>query len=211
MRLRRSAARSDSSFRWARGTKFTFTSTLFAVCLVLMPLATSASAQHQTTHRQATVSPLLPPKEYAREAGWRKAIAATRPPSKGCFTTKYPSLKWQAVRCVPTPKYPMPPRSGVVPEVVGNGNDVAAQAPSGHISSATGSFDTLTNVSSESGPIGNAGASLADTYSLQVNTDFFKTTVCTNTGGSTDPNCRGWEQFVSRTTPTPTAPTSNTG
>jgi hypothetical protein len=90
----------------------------------------------------------------------------------------------------------MPPRSGIVPEVVGNGNDVAAQAPSGHISSATGSFDTLTNVSSESGPIANAGASLADTYTLQVNTDFFTTSVCTNPGGSTNASCRGWEQFV---------------
>jgi hypothetical protein len=192
MRLRRSAAR---SFRWASATKFfIFGSTVFAVCLV--PLATSASAPLQTRHRQAPVSPLLPPKEYAREAGWRKAIATTRPPAKGCFTTQYPSLKWQAVRCVPTPKYPQPPRSGVVPQTVGNGNDVAAQAPSGHISSATGSFDTLTNVTSESGPIANAGASFADTYTLQVNTDFFKTTVCTNTGGSTNTNCRGWEQFV---------------
>src|SRR5437764_11599294 len=100
---------------------------LFAVCLVLMPLATSASAPLETRHRLAKVIPPLPPKEYKREASWRKAIATTRQPGKGCFTTKYPSLKWQSTRCVPTPKYPMPPRSGVVPQIIGNGNDVAAQ------------------------------------------------------------------------------------
>src|SRR5438445_12046930 len=105
-----------------------FISALLASCLILMPLATSASAPLQSNHRQAKVIPLLSPEEYKREAGWRKAISATRQPTKGCFTAKYPSLKWRAVRCVPTPKYPMPPRHGVVPQTVGNGNDIAAQA-----------------------------------------------------------------------------------
>jgi hypothetical protein len=163
-----------------------------------MPLATSASAPLGTKHRQAKVIPLLPPKEYKREAGWRKAIATTRQPGKGCFTTKYPSLKWQPIRCVPTPKYPMPPRHGVVPQIIGNGNDVAVQAPTGVISSATGTFDTLTNVSSESGPIANSGSSFANTYTLQVNTDFFTTSAC---NGSTNTNCRGWEQFVFENNP----------
>src|SRR3989442_12024855 len=92
----------------------------------------------------------------------------------------------------------MTPRHGVVTLTVGNRNDVSAQAPTGHISSATGSFDTLTNVTSESGPIGNAGASLANTYTLQVNTEFFTTTVC---NASTNTNCRGWEQFVFENSP----------
>ena len=89
----------------------------------------------------------------------------------------------------------MPPRSGVVPQTVGNGDDVAAEVPTptGHISLATGSFDTLTNVTSESGPIANAGPSVANAYTLQVNTDFFTTTTC---NGSTNTNCRGWEQFI---------------
>jgi hypothetical protein len=92
----------------------------------------------------------------------------------------------------------MPPKHGVVPQIVGNGNDIAAQAPTGHISSATGSFDALTNVTSESGPIGNAGASLANTYTLQINSDFFTTTVC---NASTNAACRGWEQFVFENNP----------
>ena len=68
----------------------------------------------------------------------------------------------------------------------------------GIISSATGSFDTLTNVTSESGPIGNAGASHADTYTLQMNTDFFETSVC---NASTNATCRGWEQFIFENNP----------
>jgi hypothetical protein len=148
----------------------------------------------------AKVIPLLSPEEYRREAGWRKAIAHTRQPTKGCFTARYPSLKWQTVRCVPTPKYPMPPKHGVAPLIGGggNGSDISAQAPTGHISSATGSFDTLTNVTSESGPIGNTGSSFADTYTLQVNSEFFTTTTC---NASTNSACRGWEQFVFENNP----------
>jgi len=190
MPLLRSAARSG----WARAIAFfVFCFSLVAGYLVLMPLASSASAPLQISRPQAKVIPLLPSVEYKREAGWRKAIAATRQPGQGCFTASYPSLKWKPVRCVSTPKHPMTPRHGVVPLVVGNTNDISAQAPSGHISSATGSFDTVTNVTTEMGPIGNTGASTADTYTLQINTDFFTTTAC-NT--STNTNCRGWEQFV---------------
>ena len=143
--------------------------------------------------------PMLSPEEYRQQADWRAKMAATPHPKKGCFTAKYPSLEWQEVPCVNGPDYPMPPRSGIVPEIVGNGDDIAAQAPSGIISSATGSFDSLTNVTSLTGPVGNAGPSLADTYTLQINTDFFQTSVCSV---SPSAQCRGWEQFVFENRPT---------
>jgi len=41
--------------------------------------------------------------------------------------------------------------------VVGGGNDIAAVAPTGNIVQAIGHFDSVTNVTSESGTIGNAG------------------------------------------------------
>ena len=66
----------------------------------------------------------------------------------------------------------MPPRKGIVPEVVGNGNDVAVQAPSGFISSAIGHFDTLSNVTSESGQIAASGSLIADAYTLQITPTF---------------------------------------
>jgi hypothetical protein len=146
----------------------------------------------------ATVIPLMSHADFKRQEEWRGAIARKQPPRKGCFTAKYPSVDWQEVPCVAAPDYPMAPKAGIVPFTVGNGDDVAAQAPSGIISSATGTFDAVTNVTSETGPIGNAGASHADTYTLQINTDFFTTTTC-----STSPNaaCRGWEQFVFENNP----------
>ena len=51
----------------------------------------------------------------------------------------------------------------------------------------------MTGVTSESGPINNQGPSVANAYSLQLNTDFFRSSAC---AGSPNPGCRGWEQFV---------------
>ena len=68
----------------------------------------------------------------------------------------------------------------------GSGPDFSAIPNSGHISEGEGSFDSVSGVTSETNTAGTA-----NTYSLQLNTDFFHTTTC-----STYANCRGWEQFV---------------
>src|SRR5262249_16881675 len=80
------------------------------------------------------------------------------------------------------------------PAVVGNNNDVSAQAPSGHITQAIGHFENVTNVTSETGRIANAGPSIADTYTLQINSDFF--TGSPARAGPPNPNCRGRRQFI---------------
>ena len=116
---------------------------------MLMPLANPASAAAKTKARLATatnVIPLLSAEEFKRQEEWRNSITTKPQPKVGCFTAKFPSLEWQEISCVNGPNYPMAPRSVIVPETVGNGDDIAAQAPSGIISSAIGSFDTLTNV-----------------------------------------------------------------
>jgi hypothetical protein len=77
---------------------------------------------------------------------------------------------------------------------VGNSNDISAQAPTGFISTAIGSFDTVTNVTSESGPIGNSGPSITNAYTLQLNMNFFNGTVCS--GAAVPANCSTWQQFV---------------
>lgn len=160
-----------------------------------LPWSASVAAEKKKPPSAATAlkaEPRLSPEEFRRQEDWRASMQLVPPPKKGCFTAKYPSKVWQEVPCVPGPDYPMPPRGGIVPEVVGNGNDVAAMAPSGFISSATGSM-TLSNVTSESGQIAASGPAIANAYTLQINTDFFVSTVCS---GSPNPNCRGWEQFV---------------
>jgi hypothetical protein len=127
------------------------------------------------------------------EQNWRSALAKVPLPKKGCFKAVYPKLEWQAVPCVKTPTYPQPPQHGPRPATVGNDDDIAAQVPSGFISTATGSFDSVTGLTSESGPIGNTGPAVANAYTLQLNTNFFASTDC---AGSPNPACLGWQQFV---------------
>jgi hypothetical protein len=160
----------------------------------LAPSASSAAEIKKPATAAATrPEPVLSQQEFRAQADWRAAIATVPKPKKGCFTAKYPSREWQEVPCVAGPDHPMPPRGGIVPLTVGNGDDVAAQAPSGIINTAIGSFDSLANVTSESGQIGASGPDIANAYTLQINTDFFKTSVC---AASPSPDCRGWEQFV---------------
>jgi hypothetical protein len=122
---------------------------------------------------------------------WRISMAKTPLPKKGCFEASYPSKEWREVPSAKARPYPMPPRRGPKPLIVGNGNDVSAQAPTGFISSATGYFDSVTGVTSESGQNGGAGAAVANAYSIQLNTNFFPSTVAGSPAG-----CEAWEQFV---------------
>ena len=123
---------------------------------------------------------------------WQTKIAQVPLPGKGCFQAHYPKLQWQSVACAPTPTYPQPPSEGPAPNVVGNGDDLSAKAPSGHISTAKGSFDSAV-VASESGPIANSGPSIPNAYTLQLNTNPFPSNACNR---SPNTGCLGWEQFV---------------
>ena len=123
------------------------------IALAVMILASVCTA-HGAVAAQASGTP-------ASRPAWRADIAKILAPGKGCFTATFPALEWQKAACVRTPSYPQPPRHGARPFTVGNNDDVAAQVPAGsHISTAIGSFDSVTGVTSESGPIGNTGPAL---------------------------------------------------
>jgi len=136
----------------------------------------------------------LSPEERQKREEWQKSMSQVPLPKKGCFRAVYPSIEWQETPCTTGPAYPMPPRRGPRPLTVGNSSDVSPQVPSGFISTAIGSFDSVTGVTSESGPIANTGPSFPDTYTLQINTEQFKSTACAGSP-NTDPNtgCRGWQ------------------
>jgi hypothetical protein len=136
----------------------------------------------------------LSPQELKLRADWRTALAQVPLPKAGCFQAAYPDKQWQAVACKPAPNIPMPPKIGARPLVVGNGDDVSAQAPTGFISTGIGTFDSVTGVTSESGPIGNTGPAVANAYTLQLNTNTFASTACS--GAAVPSACSGWEQFV---------------
>ncbi len=114
---------------------------------------------------------------------WRKSMARVPLPKKGCFTASYPGNEWHEVPCTTAP----PPR----PYTVGSAVDFSAVV-SGHIASATGPFDSMDGVTSET----NSGN--PDTYSLQLNSEFFVSPAC---AGAANPNvCKGWQQFIYSTT-----------
>jgi hypothetical protein len=168
---------------------------LFGLLYALAPSAApqappKASPKKPTATAAATTEEQLSPEEKKKRKDWNDSMMRKAAPKKGCFKASYPETDWVEVPCGKGRQFPAIPRHGPRPAVIGNTNDVSAQAPSGTISQAIGSFDTV-NVTSESGPINNSGPSVTDAYSLQINTN--KLNGCS---GSPNPNCQGWEQFV---------------
>jgi hypothetical protein len=130
---------------------------------------------------------------------WHSAIANVATPSIGCYTAAYPSLDWLATSCTTAPDKLFAPTAGARgsdapaaatrttgarPDTVGDGTDYSAKV-AGVLQSATGSFTTVSGVTSEESD-GDANS-----YSLQLNSAPFATPVCGGHSG-----CLGWEQFV---------------
>lgn len=119
---------------------------------------------------------------------WHQAMARLALPKKGCFRASYPAAAWEETECLTAPSRPY------VPHIVGSGVDFAA-AQTWPISSITGSFQNITGLTSESGANSfdascNALSTAANTYSLQLNTNRFATSVCSGA------SCKGWQQFL---------------
>jgi hypothetical protein len=115
----------------------------------------------------------------------------------GCFKGSYPSREWQEVPCTTTPTYPQLPRHGSGASFVGGDlKDVSVKVPKGYISVAKGSFDRV-DVKWEKGRIANQGVEVDNAYTLQLNTNFFKSKVCAD---SPNKDCRAWEQFIFQNT-----------
>ena len=134
-------------------------------------------------------------------AQWQQAIAELPTPGAGCYQASYPALQWQATRCRVAPKWPLAPGQQTGsggPQAVGNGRDYSAKV-TGTISSATGSFDDVSPKITETGQVDDEGSQVANTFSLQLNSEFFSTSACS--GASKPAGCLGWQQFVYTTHP----------
>src|SRR4051794_6178616 len=108
-------------------------------------------------------------------AAWGAIISRTPVPKKGCFKSSYPSTVWQEVPCTPAPQRPYPPTPTLRPDTVGkNPHGDFAALRLGFISSVVGSFDSVTGVTNEN------DSGKADTFSLQLNTNTFHTSICNN-------------------------------
>jgi len=137
-------------------------------------------------------------------AGWQAVIARLSLPRAGCFKASYPLREWRATECQVAPHVPLDPAMGKpsetaadqTPNSVGRSNDYSAVV-AGNIFQATGSFTNVSPNISETGQIAGVGPQLANTFTIQLNTQYFVTPKCS--GASNAASCRGWQQFVYNT------------
>jgi len=133
---------------------------------------------------------------------WHEDIARVATPSEGCFQASFPSILWKQVACTTVePRVHPVPRKRIInattggSQTTGNGNDYVIKV-SGLISSTTGTFPSVTGVTSEKGvgvaAFGGGGILGPNEYTLQVNSNYDQTTAaCENHTG-----CTVWQQFI---------------
>ena len=163
----------------------------------LVPAAASAQA---ATSSQAATSQAG---SAAAKAQWQTAIARVPEQGAGCYQASYPALSWHAVACVAAPRIPLVPALSRAtaghaghagPATVGDGTDYSATV-SGLISKATGTFTNVSSNISEKGDVGGSGSLVANSFSLQLNSQFFSGSPACS--GSSDPSdCQAWQQFA---------------
>ena len=136
----------------------------------------------------------------AAKAQWQTAITHVPEQGAGCYQASYPSLSWHAVACVAAPRIPLVPAlsHGAAkhpgPVTVGDGTDYSATV-SGLISKATGTFTNVSSNISEKGDVGGSGSQVSNSFSLQLNSQFFSGSPACS--GASDPaDCQAWQQFV---------------
>ncbi len=140
---------------------------------------------------------------------WQATMHQMSAPEEGCFHASYPSTMWERVTCAPAPGWRSAlPKAPNREQIVGNGSDYVAQAPSGHvISSAKGTFPKVTGVTSEKSvgvpQFGDGGILGPNEYTLQVNTNFY-----TGSPACKGSSCFAWQQYVMSTN-TPVSLTSS--
>jgi hypothetical protein len=163
--------------RFAYGHRRLFQAVVIAGVLTILGSATAAAG--------STPRPLT-------RASWGHAIKQLALPGRGCFTASYPAVSWRKTTCVTAPNIPYRPfqpspavrpiRRVTAPEIVGNGVDYSAQVSGAPMTSATGSFDSGTVVTS------------VGSFSLQLNSSFFASPTCS--GALIPADCLGWQQFI---------------
>jgi von Willebrand factor type D domain len=167
---------------------------------------TSQAPLHATPTQNAPIQARPVPNAAELET-WRRTILKVPTPNSGCFTANYPDSAWTAMPCKTPPHTLFRPKpQGVVrPSKEVGGASYQDFAPyvygSGQITEAEGSFDSVSNLTSEceiqcpnancsSTPVCTA-SDPANSFSLQLNTGFLL-----NTKACDNPTCYGWEQFV---------------
>ncbi len=165
--------------------KFTCMLGSVVVALAIVGSGSAFAANHSSSQAKAQT-----------RAQWQAQMANLRTPARGCYHASFPSLQWHATQCLVAPDVPLAPRlqSRGGPSVIGNGNDYVARV-SGTLSQATGTFTHVSANLTEAGQIGGVGSQVANAFTLQINSQFFRDPpACAHSSNPSD--CYGWQQFV---------------
>jgi hypothetical protein len=160
---------------------------LFPLTIIILTCAASALAQTPSAQELDA---------WHRQMRQTSPLQGQAPLSQGgCFSSTYPNTQWQQVQCVTPPLRPYPPARGQRANTVGHGNDVTAQVTTGLIGEVTGSFDSVVGALSETGQVNDTGPQVANTFSLQINSNTFHGAPACS-GAAEPSDCMGWQQFV---------------
>ncbi|MBV9585741.1 MAG: VWD domain-containing protein [Alphaproteobacteria bacterium] len=179
------------------GTRSRTYSSLAALLAAGLMWSLGAAAQTSTPTPPPTPPGTAPQPSAQTPEDWRATMSRTPTPKSGCFESSYPSTEWKEVPCQTPPLRPYPPRPGGPPGVVGSTNNDVSALVTGQLTSAAGSFDSVSGVTTETGTTfpgstcNNPTAGVANIFSLQLNARPFTTSVCT-----ANPGCQGWQQFI---------------
>jgi len=134
------------------------------------------------------------------KTAWQAAIAQVKVPGRGCYTASYPIVTWRSIQCVTAPELPLVPAplsqsaGHVGPAAVGDGQDYSAVV-TGLLTHATGTFHNVSSGITEKGQVDGSGSQVANSFSLQLNSQFFSgSPACARSGNPSD--CLAWQQFV---------------
>lgn len=157
-------------------------------------VADAAFAQSQPTVPKPQSAEAVRTARLAKQQlDWHKALANAPLAGPGCYRTEFPDTELRKVACVTPPAIPFPPRRGPLPDTVGNGYDYSARV-TGNLISVTGSFPVAITTGESGFTAQSPSTPVADAYSLQINSSFFKSSRC---NGATNPaNCLAWQQYV---------------
>jgi len=162
------------------------------------PAAEPTQVEKSEAAEMRVIPPAIAKSTKEQREAWRLKMVHTPRKERACYTATYPDTQWHEVPCKTPPKHYFAQRhfSGGTTDSVGAGHDYLAQ-PTNTIALAEGSFDPVTDATSiTTQGAGAGGDNGPNQWSLQLNSNYFNTSLCNTNGLNVGSRCRGVAQFV---------------